>query len=262
MRVRTTDRPTIRLAGNAARVPLIQEGVNPLIAAHVAAIPNGGAPPAQGPEQHVPGGSAPDHHRARPDGSKGSELTYLHGVAITGGTPVPDDRAGWLCPPGAGRFHLPRPPPPKRCMRPGPRLRPGGSPQTRGACDPDHRSWQFWSTTRTSRPPHCELWQPVERARSGSPRGRRITSGPELLGAQINIHIRAAEPQFPVTRARATSPATVAVEGVSPEILDRVQQLPLVAGSATEATWTVWFSGTATAHARNSSASEPRAEAG
>ena len=44
MRVRSTDRPTIRLAGHASRVPLIHEGVNPLIAnpliaAHVAAIP-------------------------------------------------------------------------------------------------------------------------------------------------------------------------------------------------------------------------------
>ena len=80
MDTRITDRPAFRLVGHATRVPLIHEGVNPVIAAHVAAIPM---------EEHLrlkqlsdtAGGPAPGHDEPEPDGSEGSELTYLHGVA-------------------------------------------------------------------------------------------------------------------------------------------------------------------------------------
>lgn len=101
MTARLVDRPAFRLVGHAARVPLIHEGVNPHIQAHLAAIP---------PEEHVrlkqlsntePAGILAVSADVDADYREGSELTYLHGVAVTASTPVPDDLhvievpAGW-----------------------------------------------------------------------------------------------------------------------------------------------------------------------
>ena len=65
MHVRITDQPAIRLVGHATRVPLIHEGVNPLIAAHVAAIPMEEHLRLKAAEHDVAGGPAPGHERAR-----------------------------------------------------------------------------------------------------------------------------------------------------------------------------------------------------
>lgn len=40
MDARITHHPVIRLAGHATRVPLIHEGVNPHIQAHIASLPD------------------------------------------------------------------------------------------------------------------------------------------------------------------------------------------------------------------------------
>ena len=91
MDTRIIDRPAFTLAGHAVRVPLIHEGVNPRIAAHVAAIP---------PEEHArlkelsntePAGLLQVSADVDADYTEGSELTYLHGVALDGTTPYPDD---------------------------------------------------------------------------------------------------------------------------------------------------------------------------
>ena len=91
MDTRITDRPAFRLVGHAARVPLIYEGVNPHIQAHIASIPV---------EEHArltqlgdaePGGILQITADIEPDDPEGSELTYLHGVALRAETPVPDD---------------------------------------------------------------------------------------------------------------------------------------------------------------------------
>jgi len=91
MDTRITDRPAFRLVGHAARVPLIYEGVNPHIQAHIAAIPV---------EEHArlkqladaePGGILQITADIEPDDPEGSELTYLHGVALRADSPVPDD---------------------------------------------------------------------------------------------------------------------------------------------------------------------------
>jgi AraC family transcriptional regulator len=89
MDTRIVERPAFRLVGHATRVPLIHEGVNPHIQAHVAAIPV---------EAHVrlkqlgntdPAGLLQVSDGVDPDAVEGSELTYLHGVAVTGDAPVP-----------------------------------------------------------------------------------------------------------------------------------------------------------------------------
>ncbi|MFD1148739.1 AraC family transcriptional regulator [Saccharothrix hoggarensis] len=91
MRTRLVDRPAFRLVGHAARVPLVHRGVNPHIQRHIAGLP---------PEEHVrlkalgdaePAGLLQVCDDVDPDAREGSELTYLHGVAVSGDTPTPGD---------------------------------------------------------------------------------------------------------------------------------------------------------------------------
>lgn len=91
MDTRIADRPAFRLVGHATRVPLIHHGVNPHIQQHIAALP---------PEEHVrlkslgdtePKGLLQVSDDVDPDAAEGTELTYLHGVAVSGDAPVPDD---------------------------------------------------------------------------------------------------------------------------------------------------------------------------
>ena len=91
MDVRIASRPAFRLAGHAARVPLVHEGVNPAIQQHVASLP---------PEEHHrlkelgdtdPRGLLAVSDDLDPDRAEGSLLTYLHGVAVTDAVAVPDD---------------------------------------------------------------------------------------------------------------------------------------------------------------------------
>ncbi|GAB3007241.1 AraC family transcriptional regulator [Saccharothrix stipae] len=88
---RITDRPAFRLVGHATRVPLIHRGVNPHIQQHITALPQ---------EEHLrlkalgdtePAGLLQVCDDLDPDATEGSELTYLHGVAVSPDTPVPDD---------------------------------------------------------------------------------------------------------------------------------------------------------------------------
>ncbi|MFJ3956281.1 GyrI-like domain-containing protein [Arthrobacter sp. NPDC090010] len=91
MDVTITERPEFILTGHAAQVPLIHEGVNPHIQAHIAAI---------APEEHLrlkqlsntdPGGILAVTADLDPDAPEGSMLTYLHGVAVESGTVLPED---------------------------------------------------------------------------------------------------------------------------------------------------------------------------
>ncbi|MEU5564032.1 AraC family transcriptional regulator [Micromonospora musae] len=91
MDTRIADRPAFRLAGHATRVPLIHHGVNPHIQQHITALP---------PQEHLrlkalgdtePAGLLQVCDDVEPDAAEGSELTYLHGVALSGDTPVPGD---------------------------------------------------------------------------------------------------------------------------------------------------------------------------
>ncbi|GAB2743294.1 AraC family transcriptional regulator [Nocardioides pakistanensis] len=91
MDARIVERPAFRLVGHATRVPLIHEGINPHIQAHVTSIPA---------EEHFrlkelsntePAGLLQVSDGVDPDATEGSELTYLHGVAVSDHTPVPDD---------------------------------------------------------------------------------------------------------------------------------------------------------------------------
>lgn len=91
MDTRIADRPAFRLIGHSARVPLIHDGVNPHIQALIASLP---------PTEHQrlkelgdaePTGLLQVSAGVDPDYTEGSELTYLHGVAVTEATTMPDD---------------------------------------------------------------------------------------------------------------------------------------------------------------------------
>lgn len=91
MDTRLVDSPAFRLVGHATRVPLIHQGINPHIQEHITALPQ---------EEHLrlkalsdtePGGLLQVCDDLDPDGSEGSELIYLHGVAVSRATSAPED---------------------------------------------------------------------------------------------------------------------------------------------------------------------------
>ncbi|HKP06553.1 MAG TPA: AraC family transcriptional regulator, partial [Microbacterium sp.] len=91
MDTRIADRPAFRLVGYAARVPLIHEGVNPHIQSHIAALPHTEHARLKGLSTTEPAGLLQVSADVDPDYTEGSELTYLHGVALAADDPVPGD---------------------------------------------------------------------------------------------------------------------------------------------------------------------------
>ncbi|WP_092808475.1 AraC family transcriptional regulator [Rhodococcus globerulus] len=91
MDTRITDRPALRLVGHATRVPLIHEGINPHIQAHIASLPPAEHARLKALGNTEPAGLLQVSAEVDPDYTEGSELTYLHGVAVTDTTPAPDD---------------------------------------------------------------------------------------------------------------------------------------------------------------------------
>lgn len=91
MDARITDRPDFRLVGHAARVPLIHEGINPHIQAHIASFPLAEHARLKELSNAEPAGLLQVSANVDPDYKEGSDLTYLHGVAVTQGTDVPAD---------------------------------------------------------------------------------------------------------------------------------------------------------------------------
>lgn len=91
MDTRVVDRPAFRLVGHATRVPLIHRGVNPHIQQHVTALPQQEHARLKALGDTEPQGLLGVTDDVDPDGTEGSELTYLHGVAVTTDTPVPGD---------------------------------------------------------------------------------------------------------------------------------------------------------------------------
>ncbi|WP_030226878.1 AraC family transcriptional regulator [Streptomyces sp. NRRL WC-3626] len=91
MDTRLIDRPAFRLIGHAARVPLIHHGVNPHIQEHITALPPEEHPRLKALGDTEPGGLLQVSDDVDPDGREGTELTYLHGVAVSRNTPAPED---------------------------------------------------------------------------------------------------------------------------------------------------------------------------
>ncbi|AGL18124.1 AraC family transcriptional regulator [Actinoplanes sp. N902-109] len=90
METRVVDHREFRLVGHAARVPLVHQGINPHIRRHITALPAAEHVRLKALSDREPAGLLSISDNLDPDRAEGSELTYLHGVAVSPDTPVPD----------------------------------------------------------------------------------------------------------------------------------------------------------------------------
>lgn len=91
MDTRITDRPSFRLIGHSTRVPLIHLGTNPHIQALIASLPASEHLRLKALSNAEPAGLLQVSADVDPDYTEGSELTYLHGVAVSDETPLFED---------------------------------------------------------------------------------------------------------------------------------------------------------------------------
>jgi AraC family transcriptional regulator len=91
MDTRLVERPAFRLAGHAARVPLIHQGANPRIREHIASLPAAAHERLKALSDTEPAGLLQVSADVDADYWEGSDLTYLHGVAVGAGSGVPAD---------------------------------------------------------------------------------------------------------------------------------------------------------------------------
>ena len=91
MDTRIADRPAFRLVGHSARVPLIHEGSNPHIQAHIAGLPASEHARLKALSNTEPSGLLQVSADVDPDYTEGTDLTYLHGVAVDVAGEVPAD---------------------------------------------------------------------------------------------------------------------------------------------------------------------------
>ncbi|MBQ1047352.1 AraC family transcriptional regulator [Micromonospora sp. C51] len=159
---RIVDRPAFRLIGHATRVPLIHHGVNPHVQRYVAALPAEEHQRLKELADTEPGGLLQVTDDVAPDASEGTELTYLHGVAVARDTQVPHDLESVEAPAGTWAVFRTAGPYPQELQQTWAatasewfpsnpwRLRPG--PSIVAILD---RAADFSTAT-------CELWLPVE----------------------------------------------------------------------------------------------------
>lgn len=164
MDTRITERPAFLLVGHATRVPLIHEGINPQIQSHIASLPAAEHARLKALSDTEPGGLLQVSADVDPDYTEGSELTYLHGVAVTGKAPMIGDLATIKVPAGTWAVFRTEGEYPAALQEAWAatatdwfpsspwRLRPG--PSIVAVLD---RADDFSTAT-------CELWLPVERA--------------------------------------------------------------------------------------------------
>jgi len=82
MHTRIIDHPAFALVGHATRVPLIHEGANPHITGFIAALPMQEHERLKSLSTTQPAGLLQISADVDPDYTEGSELTYMHGVAV------------------------------------------------------------------------------------------------------------------------------------------------------------------------------------
>lgn len=86
-------RPAFRLIGHTTRVPLIHEGTNPHIVALIASLSPDEHARLKGLGTSEPQGLLQITDDVDPDAREGSELTYMHGVAVDTDADAPADLA-------------------------------------------------------------------------------------------------------------------------------------------------------------------------
>ncbi|OZV80110.1 AraC family transcriptional regulator [Micromonospora echinospora] len=162
MDTRIVDRPAFRLVGHAARVPLIYEGVNPHIQRHVTSFPQEEHLRLKAMSNTEPAGILAVSDDLDADAAEGTELTYLHGVAISGDTPAPDGLDAIEVPPGTWAVFRSSGPYPSTLQQTWAATATEWFPSNRWRLRPGpsivavlERAEDFSTAT-------CELWLPVE----------------------------------------------------------------------------------------------------
>ncbi|WP_167001878.1 AraC family transcriptional regulator [Mumia sp. ZJ430] len=163
MDVTITTRPAFALAGHAAQVPLLHQGVNPHIQEHIAGL---------APEEHArlkalsnsePAGILAVTEGIDPDAPEGSPLTYLHGVAVTDTTPVPEDLDVIALEAGTWAVFSSQGPFPETLQQLWAATATDWFPSNPWRLRPGPSILRYLEFTGTHAA--CELWLPVERAR-------------------------------------------------------------------------------------------------
>ncbi|GAA2231698.1 AraC family transcriptional regulator [Herbiconiux moechotypicola] len=90
MHTRLVERPAFRLVGHAARVPLIHQGANPHILSFIGALPAEEHARLKALSAAEPAGLLQVSADVDADYREGTELTYLHGVAVGADSEVPE----------------------------------------------------------------------------------------------------------------------------------------------------------------------------
>ena len=161
MDVTINDMPELRLVGHAAKVPLIYEGVNPHIQAHIASID---------PAEHVrlkelndtdPRGILAVTDSPAPDATEGSMLTYLHGVAVTSAVET-GDLDVITVPAGSWAVFSSSGPHPEALQKLWAATATDWFPSNPWRLRPGPSVLRYLELTETYA--SCELWMPVERA--------------------------------------------------------------------------------------------------
>jgi AraC family transcriptional regulator len=101
MHARIVDRPAFRLVGHSTRVPLQHRGANPHIRSFIESLPVTEHARLKELGSVEPTGLLQVTVDTEPDAAEGTELTYLHGVAVAEHDPVPDDLSAIDVPAGA-----------------------------------------------------------------------------------------------------------------------------------------------------------------
>ena len=162
MDVTITDRPAFVLAGHAAEVPLIHEGVNPHIQEHIASI---------APEEHARLKSLSDTEPAgilavtagpEPDAPEGTMLTYLHAVAVQADSDVPADLDSMPVDAGTWAVFHSSGPFPDALQQTYAATATDWFPSNPWRLRPGPTILRYLELTKTHAT--CEIWMPIERA--------------------------------------------------------------------------------------------------
>lgn len=162
MDVRILDRPAFRLAGYAARVPLIHEGVNRHIAQHITSVPVAEHQRLKALSETEPAGLLAVSDDLDPDRAEGSELTYLHGVALLHSTPVPEGLDQIEVPAGAWAVFRSAGPHPATLQQTWAATATEWFPSNRWRLRPGPEIVSVLERTEDFSVATCDLWLPVE----------------------------------------------------------------------------------------------------
>ncbi|MBV1777645.1 AraC family transcriptional regulator [Paeniglutamicibacter sp. ABSL32-1] len=162
MDVTITHKPEFVLAGHAAQVPLIHEGVNPHIQRHIAGIAPGEHARLKALGDTDPAGILAVTAEVEPDAPEGSMLTYLHGVAVNAATALPDDLDTIRLEAGAWAVFSSRGPFPEALQQLWAATATEWFPSNPWRLRPGPSMLRYLELTDTYA--SCELWLPVEKS--------------------------------------------------------------------------------------------------